>query len=86
MSSGGSVDPSSRAEFSGVMVIETVTTPNAAKPKTLVITGAFYNGGPVMGAFRYYNGPAYEIEPGSRCFVHTTVRSYCFFVFLLPCG
>jgi hypothetical protein len=68
------------AEFSGVMIIDTVTAA-AGKPKTLYITGAFYTGmDPVMGAFKYFNKYDHVIEPENRYFVHTTVRSYCIFL------
>jgi len=66
---------SARAEFSGVMVIDTVATA-AGKPKTLYITGAFYTGEAVMGVFKYFNKYDYTFEPESRWMVHTTVRSY----------
>ena len=69
------MDTSSRAEFSGVMVVDSVT-PAAGKPKTLYISGGFYHGGPVMGVFRYYNGPDYVFEQDSRWFIHTTVSPY----------
>jgi len=72
---------SARAEFSGVMVIDTIAVA-AGKPKTLYITGAFYTGvDPVMGFFKYFNKYDYVIEPESRWFVNTTVRPHCFFRF-----
>jgi len=81
MTADGPADTSARAEFSGVMVIDTVATATG-KPKTLYVTGAFYTGmGAVMGAFKYFNKFDHCIEPGSRWFVHTTVRSCFFFPF-----
>ena len=73
---------SSRAELSGVMVVDTVTT-TPGKPKTLYITGAFYaTVGIVMGVFKYFNLYDYVIEPRSRWFVNATVRSCRIFHFL----
>jgi len=81
MTADGPTDTSARAEFSGVMVIDTVAAA-AGKPKTLYVTGAFYTGvGAVMGAFKYFNKYDYLIEPESRWFVHTTVRSRFLFLF-----
>jgi len=55
---------SARAELSGVMVIDTITT-TPGKPKTLYITGAFYTTvDPIMGVFKYFNKYDYNIEPG----------------------
>ena len=71
---------SARVEFSGVMVVDTVTAA-AGKPKTLYITGGFYTGiAIIMGAFRYFNRGNHLFESGSRWFVHTTVSSHRFFL------
>ena len=78
--SSSPVDTPSRAEFSGVMVIDSIT-PAAGKSKTLYISGGFCHGGPVMGVFRYYNGPDYVFEQDSRWFVHATVSQYHIFRF-----
>ena len=73
---------SSRAELSGVMIVDTITT-TPGKPKTLYITGAFYaTVGIVMGVFKYFNLYDYAIEPKSRWFVNATVRSRYLFHFL----
>jgi hypothetical protein len=75
MTPDGSTDTSasSRAEFTGIMVVDTVAT-TPGKPKTLYITGAFYTTlGIVMGIFRYFNQYNYVLEPKSRWFTNTTV-------------
>jgi hypothetical protein len=70
------ISVSARAEFSGVMVVDTVTT-TSGKPKTLYIAGAFYTGGdPVMGIFKYFNRYDHVLGSGSRWMIHTTVRSH----------
>jgi len=75
MAGNGVTDTPARAELSGVMVIDTVTT-TPGKPKTLYITGAFYTAvDPIMGVFKYFNKYDYAIEPESRWFVNTTVSS-----------
>ena len=83
MTSSGPTDISSHAEFSGLMVVDTIFTPVPEKPKTVFISGAFYHGGTgVMGVFGYFNGPEYEFRPDSRWFVHTTVSQQCIFFLL----
>lgn len=73
----------SRAEFCGVMVVDTVTTVQG-KPKTLYIAGAFFSTvGPVMGIFKYFNKYDYVFDPESRWFTNTTVRSHHIFI---SCG
>lgn len=79
MIGSSSTDPSasSRAEFNGVMIIESITTA-PGKPKTLYITGAFYATlGILWGIFRYFNNDDLIFKPESRWFVNTTV-SLCF--------
>jgi hypothetical protein len=79
MPAESSIDASSRAEISGVMVVDSADVA-AGKPKTVFITGAFYTTlDTVMGVFRYFNMYNYVFEPGSRWFVNTTVRSCHFF-------
>ena len=83
MSTDGLTDTSasSRAEFNGVMVVDTITA-TPGKPKTLYISGAFYTAvGPVMGVFKYFNKYDHVIEPESRWFVNTTVRLCRIFLF-----
>jgi hypothetical protein len=83
MTTDGPTDTSasSRAEFNGVMIVDTVAT-TLGKPKTLYITGAFYTTlGILMGVFKYFNQYDHVIEPKSRWFVNTTVRLHRFFFF-----
>jgi hypothetical protein len=75
METNGLIDSSAsaRAEFSGVMVIDSITAV-AGKPKTVYLTGGFHTGVQiVMGAFKFFNGDNHHFEEGSRWFVHTTV-------------
>lgn len=77
------VSSSTRAEFSGVMVADSVFSGSSAKPKTVYIVGAFSTGvETVMGAFRYYNKNDYVFKPESRWFVHTTVSCHVVFPIL----
>lgn len=66
---------SARAEFSGIMIIDSVTAA-PGKPKTLYITGAFYAGtGIMLGLFKYFNRYDHVIGREDRYFFHATVRS-----------
>lgn len=68
--------PSSAHIFGIGIVIDVSSIPD--KPRTVLISAAFYTGeGPVLGLFRYYNGiPGIAFEPHEKYFIHSTV---CFF-------
>lgn len=64
-----------RAEFSGVMVIESAIAA-CDKPKTLYIVGTFcVNTAVILGAFRYFNKGDFKFEANSRWFVNTTIST-----------
>jgi hypothetical protein len=66
--------PSSAHIFGIALVSSAAAIPD--KPRTVLIEALFWNGhNPILGLFRYYNGPGITFEAEERYFIHSTVSS-----------